>query len=101
MLNDSVVLAARQSAAMTRKGEVSRADIMRKWPQHVALVRGIVNDEMVRGSADTLSVAPRPYHLRRDDFDFVVFCFAESEDADAFCQQFEEERLHASLVRER
>jgi len=38
-----------------RKGEVSRADIMRKWPHHVALsadkVRGIVNDEAVRPGA--------------------------------------------------
>jgi hypothetical protein len=54
-----------------RKGEVSRADIMHKWPHHVALAahkaRGIKNDEMVRGFADTLSVAPRTYYLRRDD----------------------------------
>ena len=60
---------------MTRcKGEVSRADIMRKWPHHVALaadkVRGIKNDEIVRGFADTLSVAPRPYHVRRDHNEF-------------------------------
>jgi len=54
-----------------RRGEVSRADIMRKWPHHVALsaekVRGIVNDEAVRGFADALSVAPRPYHFKGDD----------------------------------
>jgi len=37
-------------------------------------VRGIVNDEAVRGFADSLSVAPRPYHFRRDDAYFVVFC---------------------------
>src|SRR5215471_17597369 len=43
-------------------------------------VRGIVNDEAVRGSADALSVAPRPYHLRRGDADFVVFGFAKPEE---------------------
>ena len=67
-----------------RKGEVSRADIMRKWPHHAALaaekVRGIVNKEAVRGFADALSVAPRPYHFRRDDADFVVFSFAKPEE---------------------
>jgi|SRR5215831_13894774 len=70
-----------------RKGEISRADIMRKWPHHVALaaekVGGIKNDEAVRGFADTLSVAPRPHHVRRDDNDFVVFCFGKPEDAQA------------------
>ena len=83
-----------------RKGEVSRADLMRKWPHHVALaadkVRGIKNDEMVRGFADALSVAPRPYHLRRDDANCVVFCFAEPEDAKAFCDRFGGERLAPS-----
>jgi len=78
-----------------RKGEVGRADIMRKWPHHVAItrLRGIVNDEAVRGFADTLSVAPRPYHLRRGDADFVVFCFGKQEDAQAFAERFGGERL--------
>jgi len=70
---------------------------LRKWPHHVALaadkVRGIVNDEAVRGFADVLSVAPRPYHFRRDDSDFVVFCFAKPEDAQAFAERFDGERL--------
>jgi hypothetical protein len=71
-----------------RKGEVTLPQIKRKWPHHVALavgkVRGLKNSEMVRGFADTLSVSPRPYHLSHGDGEFVVFCFAKPEDAQAF-----------------
>jgi len=55
-------------------------------------VRGIKN-EAVRDFADTLSVAPRPHHLLRDDAYFVVFCFSKPEDALAFAERFGGEQM--------
>jgi hypothetical protein len=79
---------------MTRKGEMSRARLRRQWRHHVALsadkVRGV--ERIVHRFANARS-ARRTFFMRREERDFVVFCFAKAEDAEAFCEQFGGERL--------
>jgi hypothetical protein len=80
-----------------RKGAITRSTLKRKWPHYIALpadkVRGLADSEIVRGFADTLSAAPLTYSLHRGDADFIVFCFAKLENANAFRDRFGGEPL--------
>jgi hypothetical protein len=75
-----------------RKGEIGRSQLDRWWPHHVALpaeaVRGLANDETVRGFAARLNAAPLTYPLRRNDVDRVVFCFVRPGNAREFAMRF-------------
>lgn len=78
-----------------RKGELSRTTINREWQYQVALVA-----EKVRGDGyvsthyfcEGLSLCPRHGYFRRDDRDYVMFCFADAVDAELFCQHFKGEQ---------
>jgi hypothetical protein len=75
-----------------RKGQITRSTLKPKWPHHVVLpaekARGLAKSEEVHSAAKALSAAPLTYHMRRDDGEFVVFCFTKPEDAQTFCDRF-------------
>ena len=70
-----------------RKGEISSAAIDRDFPFQVALAADQVsgrNFELIQIACAALSCAPRNHSVRRDDREYIVFCFATDTDALGF-----------------
>jgi len=88
---------AADTAGMRRKGEISLGRVKREWPHHVAIPADRVMGngyDLVHGFAKTLSVGPGTCGFRRDDVDYVAFCFADPAHAEQFRERFDGERVN-------
>lgn len=81
---------------MRRKGELSQAEISRRWPHHVALQQLLDhaaqysrNIEIGRWRGDAGDgAAPRGYSIVHQDAWWEVWCFASAESAARFIGRF-------------
>lgn len=81
-----------------RKGEFNRFKIDSGWPHQVALPASASAGKgynVIHGFCERLklSLAPRGHTFRRDDRDWIVYCFADAADAETFHQEFGGERM--------
>jgi hypothetical protein len=87
-----------------RKGELSQRTIDREWPYQVAITAETCRGDgylTTRYFCEGLSVCPRQWCFRRDDRDYVVFCFAEAAHAEQFRARFGGEMVLPSTKRRR
>ena len=76
---------------MSRKGELSRAEIDRGWPYQVALPAEATvgaRYDVVHGFCKGLSLCLRRHTFNRNGEWMTVFCFAEKEHAEQFRDRF-------------
>jgi hypothetical protein len=79
-----------------RKGELTANGIDRGWPYQVALEADKVagrNYNFVHAFCRELSLTPRGHSVRRENIEYVVFCFADPAHADLFRKHFGGERF--------
>lgn len=71
---------------MRRRGELSKGTVDRGWPHQVALPALVVvaRFKEINEAARRQSACTRTHAFRRDDVDYVVYCFAKVDDAKAF-----------------
>ncbi len=82
-----------------RKGELSKSAIDQGWPYQVAVeARQCTGDQYMTKHTFCmdLSLCSRGHAFRRDNTDYVVYCFAEREHAEMFQQRFGGEMHDAS-----
>jgi hypothetical protein len=75
---------------ISRRSELTSARLAREWPHWVAVRADQVaahHGEML-AFCGSLSLAPRHPTVRRNDVDYVVFCFADPDHAERFRVQF-------------
>jgi hypothetical protein len=82
-----------------RKGALSNSTIDRDWPHQVALAARMVSGANYATITkfcrdEDLSLCQRGHSFRRNDEDFVVFCFAERNHAERFQHRFGGEFVH-------
>ena len=74
-----------------RKGELTKSVIDRDFPHQVALpaeqCTGQHGDQH-RDFCAGFALAPRHHTVRRDDRDYLIFCFADRAHADRFRERF-------------
>lgn len=74
-----------------RKGEMTNAAIDRGWPHQVAVEARLCRGEQYMTKyffASELGVCERGHAFRRNDTDYVVYCFAERAHAELFMAKF-------------
>lgn len=85
-----------------RKGELSQKMIDLGWPHQVALPAEVCRGDgylTTRFFCEGLSLCPRLGYFRRDDRDYVVFCFADLKHADMFRARFRGEPVAVQVQR--
>jgi hypothetical protein len=76
---------------ISRRSELTSARLARDWP-HWVVVRAdqvATHHEEVLAFCDSLTLAPRHPTVRRNDVDYVVFCFAAPDHAERFRVRFD------------
>lgn len=74
-----------------RKGELNSGRIDRDWPHQVALPETSVVGKhitIMERFCHGLNLCPRRQHFRRDDIEYIVFCFQTELDAGYFRTYF-------------
>ena len=75
---------------ISRRSKLTSALLAREWPHWVAVRAdqvGAHHGEML-AFCGSLSLAPRHPTVRRNDVDYVVFCFGDPDRAERFRVQF-------------
>jgi hypothetical protein len=75
-----------------RKAELPKSRLDREFPYQVAFpaARGARNADgvLVQMFCDNLKIAPHHHTVRREDKDFIIYCFADPQHAASFQARF-------------